>query len=266
MLAAPSSGSVCSSDGCAYSGSTGSGSPIAGYYGTMSDLHPYYVVTWINTGKTCSQAGLSSGLGGALVDTPGSDSLTCPPGQVLTVNGTTGSCGTPADPSKAVGTPTPSNAPPSPTTPGQSPSSPAYFDKSGLATESGQSLTNAKLDQLHTDLTTDGIKLKETGTPTDASLSQANSNFESASQSKLDQINAIAGSGKVSALDWVWSPSLPTGACDSFDFSGRWGSGLFISPCSNGHIDDLRAILAWVYSLFAVVYIWQRVSDAPGGK
>lgn len=189
------------------------------------------------------------------------------------------------------------------TAPGSSPNNPSYFDKSGLATDAvaqananqahadalnsqarqdattaavngvnaQQGLTNskldaanAKLDQIHQDLKT-GVKMDETGTPSDGSLAQQKNDFDNAATSVTDQITSIGGSKKVTTLDWVWSPTIPTGECEVIDLSGKWGTGLTIDACKDGHVDQLRAILAWVYAFCVAIYVWHRLSDAPGG-
>lgn len=290
-LATSQSGSVCSADGCAYSGSTSASAPVIGYYGTLSALKPYYQIIWTNTGKTCSQAGIPTGIGASLVDSPLSDAITCPSGQTLNVTGSTGTCTTPTDPGKAIQSGNNNNAP-DPSMPGAggggsgsgaggNPNNPMYFDKSGLATDAlaaqnaaqahadslsmqgKQDTTNGKLDTLHNDLK-NGVKLDETGTPSDGSLSQQKSDFDSAAQAKTDQINSVNGTSKVTALDWVWSPSIPAGQCQSLDFSGSWSPSLTLDFCSGGHIETIRAVMAWIYALAVCAYIWHRVSGATG--
>lgn len=100
----------------------------------------------------------------------------------------------------------------------------------------------------------DPFEIDETGTPTDGSLSQAKSEFETAANAHKTFIDGLANQGN-HGMTWDWTFDLPSGSCSAYTFTIA-GKSLTIDPCEKlGMIRDVLGFFIYITTALALLSI-----------
>lgn len=104
-------------------------------------------------------------------------------------------------------------------------------------------------------------KLDETGTPTDGSLTAAQSAIDAAFADVVTGVNNIGGSAKINDLGVGLPLTLPNTACENPTFAMPKGHGNLVVPlCSVS--TDVQAIMAWIMAALTLVSLWRCAAEA----
>jgi hypothetical protein len=100
----------------------------------------------------------------------------------------------------------------------------------------------------------DPFEIDETGTPTDGSLSQAKSEFETASNAHKTFIDGLANQG-THGMTWDWTFELPSGTCSAYTFMIA-GKSFTLDPCEKlGMVRDALGFLIYITTALALLSI-----------
>lgn len=98
------------------------------------------------------------------------------------------------------------------------------------------------------------FEIDETGTPTDGSLSQAKSEFETAANAHKTFLDGLANQGS-HGLTWDWTFELPSGSCSAYIFTIA-GKSFTLDPCEElGMIRDALGFLIYITTALALLSI-----------
>lgn len=98
------------------------------------------------------------------------------------------------------------------------------------------------------------FEIDETGTPTDGSLSQAKSEFETAANAHKTFIDGLATQGN-HGMTWDWTFELPSGSCSAYIFTIA-GKSFTLDPCEKlGMIRDALGFLIYITTALALLSI-----------
>lgn len=100
----------------------------------------------------------------------------------------------------------------------------------------------------------DPYEIDETGTPTDGSLSQAKSEFETAANAHKTFIDGLATQGN-HGMTWDWTFELPSGSCSAYTFTIA-GKSFTLDPCEKlGMIRDVLGFFIYITTALALLSI-----------
>lgn len=97
-------------------------------------------------------------------------------------------------------------------------------------------------------------EIDETGTPTDGSLSQAKSDYETAANAHKTFIDGLASQGN-HGMVWDWTFQLPSGTCSAYTFTIA-GKSFTLDPCEKlGMVRDVLGFLIYITTALALLSI-----------
>lgn len=98
------------------------------------------------------------------------------------------------------------------------------------------------------------LKIDESGTPTDGSLSAQKADYEAKSNERKSLIDSMANQGN-HGLTWDWQFELPSGGCSAYTFTIA-GRSFTLDPCEKlGWIRDALGFLIYITTALALLSI-----------
>lgn len=98
------------------------------------------------------------------------------------------------------------------------------------------------------------LKIDESGTPTDGSLSAQKADYEAKSNERKSLIDSMANQGN-HGLTWDWQFDLPSGGCSAYTFTIA-GRSFTLDPCEKlGWIRDALGFLIYITTALALLSI-----------